>query len=293
MNIVFGRTGQVASSLFDYISASNLSSGWRFVSRSECDFSNPENVSKFLSLLEVIPKVIINAVAYTAVDLAETERETAMNVNAKSVFVLAKFCKENDVTLVHYSTDYIFQGTSDVPFKTDDEPHPINFYGESKLVGERAIADSKCMAYVIRVSWVYSSCGKNFVKTMLKLMQEREEISVVSDQIGSPTSARDIAKITMQMLSEDSSGKFLHGIYHFTNEGFCSWFEFATEICNIAQELEFPLKIKKIKPILTKDYPTLARRPLNSRLEKDDLNEYLVPWKKSLRDVIKEIITIV
>ncbi len=289
MNIIFGKNGQVASCLREVL-RDDLHK-WRFVGSDECNFENPQNVASFLENLGFIPKVIINTAAYTAVDLAESQKEKAMNINANSVFEIAKFCEKNNAILVHYSTDYIFDGSGTTPFKVNDTPNPINYYGQTKLESEKLILESKCKVYILRISWVYSSYGKNFVKTMLKLMQEREEISVVCDQIGSPTSAFEVAKMTDKLLKNQLPLEFPFGIYHLTDGGFCSWFEFALEIEKQARELGCNLAVKKINPIKTEQFPTPAKRPLNSRLETSQLNEYIKPWEENLASVMREILS--
>ena len=286
MNIVFGKNGQVASCL-RMVLHKELHK-WRFIGSDECNFENPKIVASFLENLGFIPEIIINASAFTEVDLAESQKEKAMNINANSVGEIAKFCEKNNTILVHYSTDYIFDGSGQTPFKVDDITNPINHYGATKLECERLILESKCKAYILRISWVYSSHGKNFVKTMLKLMQEKEEISVVCDQIGSPTSAFEVAKVTDALLKNQL--EFPFGIYHFTDGGFCSWFEFACEIEKQARELGCNLAVKKINPIKTDQFLTLAKRPLNSRLETTQLSEYIKPWKGNLRRIIKNIL---
>ncbi len=285
MNIVFGKNGQVASCLRMVLHAELHR--WRFVGSDECDFENPKIVASFLENLGFIPEIIINASAFTAVDLAESQKEKAMNINANSVGEIAKFCEKNNATLVHYSTDYIFDGSGQTPFKVDDIANPINHYGATKLEGERLILESKCRAYILRISWVYSSHGKNFVKTMLKLMQEKEKNSVVCDQIGSPTSAFEVAKMTDALLKN----QLPFGVYHFTDGDFCSWFEFACEIEKQARKLGENLAVKKINPIFTSQFPTPAKRPLNSRLETSKLSEYIKPWQENLASVMREILS--
>ena len=289
MNIIFGKNGQVASCLREVL-RDDLHK-WRFVGSDECNFENPQNVASFLENLGLIPEIIINASAFTSVYLAESQQEKAMNINAISVFEIAKFCKKNNTILVHYSTDYIFDGSGQKPFNVDDIPNTINHYGETKLIGERLVLESKCKAYILRISWVYSIHGNNFVKKMLKLMQEREEISVVCDQIGSPTNAFEVSKMTNTLLKNQLPLEFPFGIYHFTDGGFCSWFEFACEIEKQALALGCDLAVKKINPIPTSQFPTKAERPLNSRLETSKLNEYIKPWQENLASVMWEILS--
>lgn len=276
MILVFGYNGQIARCLRDLTQSNN---DFQFVSSSECNFSNPQNVDEYLNNLQQIPSFIINASAYTKVDDCEINQEEAFNVNGYSVGVIANYCKKNNIKLIHYSTDYVFDGEGVSLYKTIDKPNPINTYGKSKLLGEELAIASGCEYYIIRTSWVYSEYGVNFLKTMLNLMVTKNEISVVSDQIGSPTYALDIAKITLDVIT----GNYDSGIYHFTNEGFCSWYDFAMQIFYLAQELSFPVSVQKIHAILTKDYPRPAPRPLNSRLDKGILSGKLTPWQVSLK----------
>jgi dTDP-4-dehydrorhamnose reductase len=285
VNIVFGKNGQVASCLRDFLLQDGSHNQWHFVDSKECNFSKPQNVYEFLSNLSFVPKIIINTSAYTAVDLAESEQDLAMNINAYAVGKIAQYCKENNTMLFQYSTDYVFNGDGSNPFAPTDTAIPINYYGISKLAGERLIVQSGCNYYIMRTSWVYSQYGKNFVKTMLNLSQKKEEISIVCDQIGSPTNANDIAKMTITMLNKN----FNFGIYHFTGDGFCSWYDFACEI--IKNTSQFMLvKTQIILPILTAQFPTPAIRPLNSRLNNGTLQEFSTPWLISLEKVMKQLI---
>ena len=279
MNIVFGKNGQVAQSL------NGILKGFRFVLSDECNFENPKSVREFLQNLPQKPQIIINASAYTKVDLAETETEKAMNINANSVLEIANFCKKSNATLFHYSTDYIFSGQGSEPFSINSQKAPQNIYGKTKLAGENFIESSGCNAYILRISWVCSPFGSNFIKTMLNLFAEKEEISVVEDQIGSPTFASNVAKVTQTLLQNH----YPKGIYHFTGQGFCSWFEFANEILRQAKILGFPVKTQKINPILTSQYKTPAVRPLNSRLNCTPLESLQKPWKQSLTEVLQAL----
>jgi dTDP-4-dehydrorhamnose reductase len=228
------------------------------------------------------PAFCINCAAYTAVDKAEEEKELAMQINGEAVGVLAAICKEYDCKLVHLSTDYIFDGMGTTPYGEDFPPNPINSYGETKLEGEKQVMQLNPDSIVIRTSWVYSPYGKNFVKTMLKLLKEKSEICVVNDQVGSPTYAADIAAVILQLL-----GKWKPGIYHYSNDGVISWYEFAEAIKEIAGSSCI------VVPVTTADYPTLARRPAFSVLDKTKIQQAfgikLNDWKASLSDCIRRI----
>ncbi|MEN9782452.1 MAG: hypothetical protein RL208_602 [Pseudomonadota bacterium] len=277
--LVFGQNGQVASALKNTLKSAT------FVSSKECNFENSDEVENFLNNLNFKPQFIINTSAYTKVDLAESEQDKCLQINGNSVKMIADFCKKHDIVLIHYSTDYVFDGSGNDVFLEENiiNLNPINYYGYSKLLGEGCIQESGCKNYIIRISWVYSEIGSNFVKTMIKLMQEREELNVIHDQIGSPTYAGDVADVTLEFIKQKPE----FGIYHFTNDGFISWFDFAIEIWNIIKnDSRLNIKTTKINPILTQDYKTAAKRGLNSRLSKEkiikNLNIKLKDYKKSL-----------
>ncbi len=245
--LVTGQNGQLGNEL-KVLSENYANYDYVFTDVAELDITNEEKVNEFFITYK--PAICINAAAYTAVDKAETERELALKINAWAVGNLAENCKKINTKFIHISTDYVFDGTASSPYAEDDTVNPVNFYGESKLKGEQIALEKNPSTVIIRTSWVYSFFGNNFVKTMLRLMKERESISVVNDQFGSPTYAADLAgavmKITTQ--SEDKDG-----IYHFSNEGVISWFEFAVGIKNLAG------LSCEIKPINTSDYPTPAK----------------------------------
>jgi dTDP-4-dehydrorhamnose reductase len=274
--ICFGKNGQVASSLKE------LYPDAKFVSSSECDFNFPSKVKEFLETLQNA-QVIVNATAYTKVDLAEDEMESAMNINCHSVKVLADYCFQKNIPLVHISTDYVFNGEGEgeyeeIPAEVSPVFKPLNFYGLSKLEGEKAILASKCKAYIVRTSWVYNETGVNFVKTMLKLLTERDELNVINDQVGSPTYAPDIANAVKYILEN----KLEFGTYHFTNGGFISWFDFTCKIREFLMEKNPSQKLAKVNPIPSSAYKTKARRPLNSRLSKKKLESIIIPFETSL-----------
>ncbi len=223
------------------------------------------------------PFACINCAAYTAVDKAETEKEQAFLVNAESVGVLAAACAATHARFIHISTDYVFDGQSSTPLKEDDPTGPINVYGASKLRGEELAFQHNARTVIIRTSWVYSAFGNNFVKTMKRLMNERPFINVINDQIGSPTYAADLAGAIMQVLH---AGKFVPGIYHYSNEGAISWYDFAVAIRELTGS---PCEVR---PIPGTEYPTPARRPHYSLLDKTKIRQTyglsIPAWKDSL-----------
>lgn len=275
--LVTGSNGQLGKELKQI--ADNYSQfTFVFASREDLKLHHFGLVENFF--IATRPKYCINCAAYTAVDKAEAEQDMAMLVNGEAVGNLAAVCQKYQTKFVHISTDYVFDGESETPYKEEDATGPINTYGESKLLGEQL-----CMkeddAIIIRTSWVYSSFGHNFVKTMMRLMNERNELNVVIDQIGSPTYAADLAKAIMEIIS---SGKWESGIYHYSNEGKISWFEFAQAI----QEITGSKAV--VHPVLTAEYPTPARRPKFSLLNKEKIKStysIAIPdWKESLQKCI-------
>lgn len=223
------------------------------------------------------PDFFINCAAYTAVDRAESEKERAFQINGEAVGVLAAICRENNCRFIHISTDYVFDGTATVPYKEDDKTNPQSVYGASKLEGEKQAMQFDPECIVIRTSWVYSEFGKNFVKTMVRLMSEKEEISVVDDQVGSPTYAADLAEAIMQIISY---GNWQPGIYHFSNAGNISWYQFALAIKELSGSN------CRINPIPSSQYPTQAKRPAWSVLECSKIKKVfgitIKSWQQSL-----------
>ena len=219
---------------------------------------------------------VIHCAAYTNVDLAESEKELCRKINVDGTLNIARSCKNHDIPLLFTSTDYVFSGEGNTPFETDSEKAPCNFYGESKLGGENAVIENCDKYFILRISWVFGENGKNFVKTMLRLAETKSEINVVADQIGSPTYTKDLAVLICQMIKTD---KF--GIYHATNEGFCSWADFAEKIMEYS---DLPVKINRIS---SDEYKSAAVRPLNSRLSKKSLDEAgfcrLPDWQDALK----------
>lgn len=265
------------------------------LSRPQLDFSDLNGLRH--AVQQCRPDVIVNAAAYTAVDKAETEKTLAFQINAEAPGVLAEEAKKCGALLIHYSTDYVFDGTKNAAWTEDDTPNPINVYGHSKLVGETAIQAVGCEHLILRTSWVYAARGHNFLKTILRLAAEREKLSIVQDQVGSPTWARLIAEstahIVQQSLREMSDGAFNSGLYHLTSKGETSWYGFARTILDFAAQQGHPASNCVISPIATTDYPLPAARPANSRLSTKRLEQHfkleMPTWEQALRLCMEEI----
>lgn len=277
--LVSGKNGQLGSELLN-IHMSYPHFRFIFLGKEELDLAS--QMSIHLAFEQYKPDYFINCGAYTQVDKAETERDVAEKINGNNIGYIAQLCKQFTATLVHISTDYVFDGNSKQPYKADDRTNPVNFYGQTKLHGEELALKENDKTIIIRTAWVYSSHGKNFVKTMLRLMQERNEISVVNDQFGTPTYARDLAIAICDIISAD---KKKYGIYHFTNSGVISWFDFAVEIKKLAK-LDC-----KINAISTTQFPTPAKRPHYSVLDKSGIEQdyavKLKDWKESLGECLQ------
>ena len=263
--LVTGVTGQVGSELMKSLQGLGEVKG---IGRNEVDLSDPEQIRKVIEQLR--PDVIINPAAYTAVDKAESEAELADSINAQAPRIFAEEAKKNDILLVHFSTDYVFDGQKNQPYNESDATHPINTYGRSKLAGEQAVQQQNGDYLILRTSWVYSRHGQNFFNSMKRLMQEREELGIVDDQIGSPTSAGFIASrtaaIVKKAIVEKKQNKFESGIYHLTAGGQTSWYQFALAIKNKLQA-EGVENLAALKPIKTAEYPTPAKRAAYSVLD--------------------------
>lgn len=264
--------------------------------------SSQINLSDLDGLRRAVQKysadVIVNAAAYTAVDKAETEKDLAFLVNAEAPGVLAEQAKQTGALLIHYSTDYVFDGTKISAYAEDDVPNPANIYGQSKLAGEKAIQATGADYLILRTSWVYAARGHNFLKSILRLAAEREELNIVADQIGAPTWARLIAETTAhilrQSLLERHQGDFNSGLYNLTSTGETSWHGFAQMIVDYARQQENQtLKNRIINPIPTKDYPLPAKRPANSRLSTDRLEQHfglkMPAWDQALKLCMEDI----
>jgi dTDP-4-dehydrorhamnose reductase len=279
--LVTGANGQLGKE-FRAIADQYPDMDFLFLSREDLAIHHFELVRNFFKSYQ--PDFCINCAAYTAVDRAETEKELAFLVNAESTGVLAAVCKEHGTKFIHISTDYVFNGTSSTPYTEDDPTDPQSVYGASKREGEIEALSLNPDTLIIRTSWVYSEFGKNFVKTMIRLMEEKPEISVVSDQWGSPTYAADLAICIMEILH---SGKFVPGIYHYSNDGAINWYQFAQAIKEITGST------CTIHPIPTTAYPTPAKRPAYSVMSKEKIvHTYgikISPWKESLAACIRKI----
>jgi dTDP-4-dehydrorhamnose reductase len=283
--IVSGKNGQLGNELQD---ASVLFPQFQyyFFGKDELDIGSKKMLEKIFE--EYKPAYFINSAAYTAVDKAETEREPAYLINVEAVGNIAKICSMYDTRLIHLSTDYVFDGNNKQPYKENDLISPVNYYGYSKWMGEKLALENNPQTIVIRTSWVYSAYGHNFVKTMLRLMKERSTLNVVNDQLGSPTHAKDLSETILQIMSKANAGKIFHsGIYHFSNDGVISWYEFATAIRDI-KKLNC-----SVLPITTAQYPTPAKRPFYSALNKEKIRFIfdiaLKNWRESLEECLRRL----
>lgn len=267
--------------------------------RKQADLENLENLQT--TIRDYSPDLIVNAAAYTAVDKAESEPEQACRVNAVAVELLAVEAKRLDALLIHYSTDYIFDGKKPAPYIETDHPNALNIYGKTKLQGEQAILQSGCKHLIFRTSWVYASRGANFIKTMIRLAKEKDELSVVADQVGAPTHADLIADVTALILSQyqnvsEKEVSRLHGIYHLTAAGETSWFDYARYIFQLAEQNGLALQVKEtqVKPITSEAYPVPAERPENSRLNCKKLehtfNLRLPDWRHHVHHAVIELL---
>jgi len=283
MNVlVFGKNGQVGRELQ---SLSKAGASLRFIGRDEADLTDPTSCAR--AILDAGPDAVINAAAYTAVDMAEEEPELAHVVNGEAPGEMAKACAQRSIPFVHISTDYVFDGSGSDGWKPNDVTGPLGVYGSSKLAGEQAVWAAGETFVILRTSWVFSTHGSNFVKTMLRLGQERESLSIVSDQIGGPTSASAIAQACLEIASQLQNIKDSRGVFHFAGAPDMSWAGFAREI--FAQAGIDCL----VTGIPSASYPTHAKRPLNSRLDCSSLETQfgiLRPdWKADLATVLREL----
>ena len=240
------------------------------------------------------PDVIVNAAAYTAVDKAETDVERAQRINAEAPGVLARAAATVGALLVHYSTDYVFDGSGDTPWRENAPTAPLSVYGRSKLAGEEAIRAAGCRHLILRTSWVYAVRGGNFARTMLRLAAERERLTVIADQLGAPTGAELIADVSAHALRAEHADRSLGGTYHLAAGGETSWHGYASFVIEQARKLGATLKAGEIAPIGTRDYPTAAARPLNSRLDTSRLRERfglaLPDWRDGVARMLREIL---
>lgn len=282
--LVTGANGQLGWELGQL--ASNYPA-FKFVlvDRSQLDLAFPESFEKIIQT--IAPDCIINTAAYTAVDKSETEKELSYTVNATAVEALAVICKNLVIPFITYSTDYVFDGAATAPYNTSTKVDPVNYYGSTKAAGEKMAMEANEDSIVIRTSWVFSSHGNNFVKTMLRLMKERDQLKIVADQKGRPTYAKDLALATMKMIEAMNAGKTVKGIYHFANGGETTWFDFAATIKAIAG------LTCDVQPIETKDFPTPAKRPAFSVLDtskiEQDVEMDIRHWEDALKECMNHL----
>ncbi|OWY13186.1 dTDP-4-dehydrorhamnose reductase [Thioclava sp. F34-6] len=278
MILVFGQTGQVAQEL------QRLAPEAAFLGRNRVDLRNPDAAAE--AIREAKPTAVINAAAYTAVDKAEEEEALAQTVNGDAPAAMAKACRDLGIPLVHISTDYVFDGSGEAPFKPTDPTAPLGAYGRTKLAGEQAIRAAGGTFAILRTSWVFSAHGGNFVKTMLRLSESRDHLTIVADQIGGPTPAKAIAEACLTMAQELQRAPEKSGVYHFSGSPDVSWAGFAREIFARAG------RDVTVEDIRTADYPTPAKRPLNSRLDCSDLAVFGLKrpdWRLGLDEVLTEL----
>ncbi len=286
--LLIGTTGQVGSELNKILPDLGNLVG---VDREKMDLSNPEMIRERIKQIQ--PDIIVNAAAYTAVDKAETEIELAEKVNGLAPQVIAEETQKLGAKLIHISTDYVFDGHKNTPYLEEDLTNPLGIYGKTKLAGEAAIRQSSANYCILRTAWVYGTYGKgNFVKTMLRLGKEREQLKVVMDQVGTPSWAKDIARAIASLIPKFSEQQEVKETYHFTNSGVCSWYDFAVAIFEEATKLGYALKIKEVIPITTAEYPTPAKRPAYSVLSNQKITQvlgYYPPhWRESLQEMLQE-----
>lgn len=279
--LVTGANGQLGQSLQE-ISKAYPKLKFTFLSKAQLDITNQKEVFEYVGNSNF--DAVVNCAAYTAVDKAESEEDAAYLINVKATVYLAEATALKNIPFIHISTDYVFDGWVSQPRKETDKVDPINVYGKTKLEGENKALNFNSKTIIIRTSWVYSQFANNFVKTMLRLFKEKEEIQVVNDQIGSPTNALDLADAIAQILSK---GEMEYGIFNYSNEGNCSWFEFAMKIKELTNATT------KIIPVPTTAFPTAAKRPAFSLLDKTKIKtsyQIQIPeWESSLIKMLKEI----
>lgn len=289
--IVIGKEGQVARALAERAPFHGATAA--LLGRPQLDLADPSGIEDILA--ETGGDLIVNAAAYTAVDQAEAEPDLAEAVNGIGPGAVAGAATSMNVPVIHLSTDYVFDGTADRLYREDDETRPLGVYGATKLRGEQAVAAALSDHVILRTAWVYSPFGRNFLKTMLRLARERDEVGVVADQIGSPTSALDIADgvlaVGRHLLARRHDAR-LRGTFHMTGSGSASWAEFASEIFHHSARLGGPAA--RVRPITTADYPTPAKRPANSRLDCSKLASIhgvtLPEWRTSLEPCVKRLV---
>ena len=280
--LLTGANGQLGNEI-KTLSKNYPSYRFLFTAKEELPIDDRQSIKSFFEKNQI--DYCINCAAYTAVDKAESEKGKAFEINADAVGELSEICLEHKVKLIHISTDYVYDGSREVPLKETDSVGPVNVYGSSKLKGEQLALEQNLSTLIIRTSWVYSSFGNNFVKTMLRLFKEKDEINVVNDQLGSPTYAADLADVIMKFIQQMEKGKTFSGIVNYSNNGVTTWFQFAEEIKTLVHSN------CKINPVPTSAYKTPAKRPLYSVLDTSKIRKLLeisIPsWKESLKSCIE------
>lgn len=283
--LVTGANGQLGNSI-RVLAGQYPQYNFLFTDVDTLDITDPAAVKAAVKDNQV--NYIINCAAYTAVDKAEDNEELCRRLNSFAVCVLGEAAREAGAKMIHVSTDYVFSGTGYCPYKETDGTRPVSVYGRTKLAGEEGLMEVCPDAVIIRTAWLYSEFGRNFVKTVLRLGKERDELGFVFDQVGTPTYAGDLAAAILSVVTADEKGAFVPGIYHYSNEGVCSWYDFTVKILQIAG-IDC-----RIRPIETKDYPTKAVRPPYSVLNKNKIKEtykIVIPhWETSLRICMKKLI---
>ncbi|MBZ5502464.1 MAG: dTDP-4-dehydrorhamnose reductase [Acidobacteriia bacterium] len=304
--LLTGKNGQVGAELARFLP--HLGAVVAF-DRQQLDLSQPDHVRR--AIREIRPQIIVNAAAYTAVDQAETDETAARAINAEAPRIIAEEAKKIGAGVVHYSTDYVFDGSKTSPYEEDDPPHPLSVYGRTKLAGEQAIRDAGVPHLIFRTAWVYGTRGRNFLLTILRLATQREELKIVHDQTGAPTWSREIARATASILEQrcrSGPDAFslapVSGTYHMTAGGTTTWYEFAQAILEEAAQAPrdlpwlaaatsgHPLLVRRIVPITTAEYPTPARRPAYSVLSNSRLGSrfgcQLPPWRAQLHSAFRD-----
>ena len=280
--LVTGAKGQLGTDVMEQLNANNIEAVG--IDREELDIVDKKACEEFFEKANAEKRIdaVIHCAAYTAVDKAEDEQELSYNINALGTENIALACKKFDMKLMYISTDYVFNGQGERPWEPDDEREPLNVYGKTKYEGELFVEKLSDKYFIVRIAWVFGIAGHNFIKTMLKLAKERDSLTVVDDQIGSPTYTADLSKLLVSMIQTDKYGR-----YHATNEGYCSWYEFAKEMFKVAGV------DTDVKPVDSSAYPAKAKRPANSRMEKSKLDEMgfkrLPSWQDATRRYIEEL----
>ena len=280
--LVTGAKGQLGTDVMAELKSNNIEAVGIY--REELDIVDAKACEEFFDKANAEKRIdaVIHCAAYTAVDKAEDEQELSYNINALGTKNIATACKKFDMKLMYISTDYVFNGQGERPWEPDDERQPLNVYGKTKYEGELFVEEIAKKYFIVRIAWVFGIAGNNFIKTMLKLAKERDSLTVVDDQIGSPTYTADLSKLLVSMIQTDKYGR-----YHATNEGYCSWYEFAKEIFKVAGVTI------NVAAVDSSAYPAKAKRPANSRMEKKKLDEMgfkrLPSWQDATRRYIEEL----